>query len=245
MRLTRGQKTVRNLGLCVLLATLAYAALGFPPYTVRGMLERTERHYLLSGLEPVLVDRDSWRFSDDWFSRHSTLLLARTGDSYVAAEFQRHFLEVYSDRGRSLKMRQGAVCAAHSGTLFVAGDFGAAVSATAEVTVEGVIQIIDQDTGEFQSTFREPETFSYQGEKAGDGAFSFRYGDKEKLRHTDEGLAGAAYNRYRAYAKGDMDGGYSILHADLPVRVTLYGEGGEVLKTLELSVDNYELFSRW
>ena len=42
MRLTRGQQTVRNLILCVLLGTLSYTALGFPPYTVQGMLDRVE-----------------------------------------------------------------------------------------------------------------------------------------------------------------------------------------------------------
>ena len=43
MRLTRGQKTLRNALLCILLAALVYAMLGFPPYTVRGMLDRVER----------------------------------------------------------------------------------------------------------------------------------------------------------------------------------------------------------
>ena len=42
MRLTRGQKTLRNALLCILLAALVYAMLGFPPYTVRGMLDRVE-----------------------------------------------------------------------------------------------------------------------------------------------------------------------------------------------------------
>ena len=61
MRLTRGQQTVRNLILCVLLGTLSYTALGFPPYTVQGMLDRVERQYLLSGLEPLLVKRNTLR----------------------------------------------------------------------------------------------------------------------------------------------------------------------------------------
>lgn len=245
MKLTRGQKTVRNFLVGVLLWLAAYAILGFPPYTVQGMLNQVERRYLLSDLEPVLVDQISWSYRNQWFDKHSTLLLARTGDTYIATEFQRRLLAVDTDYNLSLRMHQGAICAAHGGTLYVAGDFAKAVSATAEVTVERIIQVIDEDTGEFQTTFGEQETFAYQGEKAGDGLFSFHYEEKEKLRITDEGLAGAAHNRYRAYVKGNTGGGYSILHADLPVKVTLYGADGSALNTLELNIDNYELFSRW
>ena len=35
-RLNRKQKILRNLLVCLLLAAATYAALGFPPYTVRG-----------------------------------------------------------------------------------------------------------------------------------------------------------------------------------------------------------------
>ena len=75
----RGQKTVRNLALCALLGALVYTMLGFPPYTVRGMLDRVERLYLLSDLEPVLVVRDSWRYSNNFLPHHVTHLIARTG----------------------------------------------------------------------------------------------------------------------------------------------------------------------
>ena len=58
-RLNRKQKIVRNLLACGLLGLAVYAMLGFPPYTVRGMLDRVERRYLLSDLEPLLVERSS------------------------------------------------------------------------------------------------------------------------------------------------------------------------------------------
>ena len=88
--MSRGQRTARNLALCALLGALVYTMLGFPPYTVRGMLDRVERLYLLSDLEPVLVEKSSMRYDGDLLAHHTTYLIARTGDTYVSTEFTRH-----------------------------------------------------------------------------------------------------------------------------------------------------------
>ena len=52
-RLSRKARIVRNLTLSALAAAVLYAALGFPPYTVIGMVYRMARRYLLSYLKPV------------------------------------------------------------------------------------------------------------------------------------------------------------------------------------------------
>ena len=46
MRLNRARKTIRNLILCALLWALVYTMLGFPPYTVRGMLDQIGRAHV-------------------------------------------------------------------------------------------------------------------------------------------------------------------------------------------------------
>lgn len=247
MRLNRGQKTVRNLILCALLAALVYAMLGFPPYTVRGMLARLERQYLLSDLEPVLAERDSRRYSSDLFSHHRTYLIARSGNTYLCADFTRHVLEVETDR-RWRNMSRDAVCAVCKETLYVAGDFTEAASAAAEVTVQRTTQVYDRDTEERTRTIGERKTFTYQGEKVNDALFSFYYREEGEPDSwgpwgPSNGLKEAACNWYRGYVKGE--GGYSILQADLPVKVTLYDADGGVLDTLELTIDNYEIYSAW
>ncbi len=247
MKLNRGQKTVRNLVLCALLWALVYAMLGFPPYTVRGMLSRLERQYLLSDLEPVLAERVSQNYSNEFFSHYRTYLIARAGDTYICADFTRRALEVQTAH-KWRTVSRGVVCAAHDGTLYVAGDFTEAASASVAVTVQRTTQIYDRDTDQRTRTVGERKTFTYRGEKVSDALFSFRYredGGPESWGAwgLNTGLEGAVHNWYRGYVKGE--GGYSILHADLPVRVTLYDESGGVLDILGLSIDNYEIYSTW
>lgn len=243
MKLNREQKTARNLVLCALLGALVYALLGFPPYTIRGMLDRVERQYLLSDLEPVLVEKSSRRYSNDFFPWHTTYLLARTGDTYVCTSSSRHLLGVWPERYRYLKMNREALCTAIDGTLYVAGSFEEAVSATAEVTLERTTQVYDPETEECETTYGEQRTYAYQGEKVNSQVFSFRYREEGDFRHDYTSLISLASQWYRFYRKGE--GGYSILHADVPVKVTLYGGDGEVLETLEQTVDNYEFDSTW
>ena len=238
MKLNRGQKTARNLALCALLGTLLYALLGFPPYTVQGMLDRVERQYLLSDLEPLVVERKSRRYSSDFFPWHTTYLLAHTGDTYVCTSSSRHLLGVWPERYRYLKMGRGSFCTAIDGTLYVAGAFEDAASATAEVTLERTTQVHDPETEECETTFGEQRTYAYQGEKVNDKVFSFRYREEGDYRHDYTSLTSLASQWYRFYSKGED--GYGIIHVDLPVKVTLYGGDGEVLETLELSADNYE-----
>lgn len=245
MKLSRGQKTVRNLALCALLGALVYTMLGFPPYTVRGMLDRVERLYLLSDLEPVLVVRDSWRYSNNFLPHHVTHLIARTGDTYVSTEFTRHGLEVRPEYRRNLAMSRDALCLGLNGTLYVAGDFAGAASASVEVTAQRTTRIYDPETEEYELTLGERKTFTYPGEKDGDTLFAFDYRedgpDNWGAWGPYTGLEAAAYNWYSVYIKGDKSGGRSILHCDLPVKVTLYDEAGGTLETLDLTIDNYEL----
>lgn len=245
MKLNRGQKTARNLALCALLGALVYAMLGFPPYTVRGMLDRLEREYFLSDVEPLLVERESYRSSSDLFARHITYVLARSGDTYVCASWCRDFLEVRPQLGRNLEMSRGSLCTALDGNLYVLGSFEEAASAAAEVTLERTTQIFDPETEECETTFGERRTYTYQGEKVNGEVFRFRYREEGEHRWDYVSLTSLASEWYRRYQKGDWDDGYSILHADLPVRVTLYGGDGEVLETLELTVDSYEFSNHW
>lgn len=242
MKLNRGQKTARNLVLCILLGALVYALLGFPPYTVRGMLDRVERQYFLSDLEPLLVERKSRRYSSELFPWHTTYVLARTGDTYVCTSSSRHLLGVWPERYRYPKMNREALCTAIDGTLYVAGSFEEAASATAEVTLERTTQVYDPETEESETTYGEQRTYAYQGEKVNSQVFSFRYREEGDFRHDYTSLISLASQWYRFYSKGEN--GYSIIHVDLPVKVTLYDERGEVLETLGLSADNYE-FDGW
>lgn len=248
MRLNRGQKTIRNLLLCALLGALTYAMMGFPPYTVRGILDRAERRYLLSDLEPVLVERTSIRYDNEFFAWHATYVLARAGDTYLCTNSSRHGLAVWAEYRRSAKMSRGAICMGLDGTLYVAGNLPPdAASASAEVTARRTNLTYYPDTGEYTLASGEEKTFAFQGEKINGEVFSFRYREgKGDAWGSYTGLEAAANGWYSGYVKGDE--GRSILHADLPVKVTLYDEAGGVLDTLELSVDNYELYgdgTRW
>ena len=250
MKLTRGQKTARNLTLCALLGVLVYTMLGFPPYTVRGMLDQVERQYLLSDLEPVLVEKSSMRYSNRFLAHHVTYLIARTGDTYISTDFTRHGLEVWPEYRRSLNMSRGALCMGLNGTLYVAGEFADAASASVELTARRTTRTYVPETGEYEQTLGEEKTFAYQGEKISDSLFSFYYreedADTQGVWGVNTGLEGAAYNWYSVYTKGASDGVRGVLHADLPVTVTLYDGGGGVLDTLELAIDNYELhYNYW
>lgn len=247
MRLTRGQKLLRNFLLCLLLELAVYAMLGFPPYTVWGMLEDAERRYLLSDLEPVLVERDQMTYSNVPFPFHTTYLLARSGDTYLWTSYTRHLLEVEYGAAAP-KLERGALCAALDGTLYIAGDFKDAASARVEVTAEKVTQVMEPESRECEITVQEGRTFTYEAEKSGDALLICRYRKEEwagrlwldRIPEEEYGLEEAAGSWYRCYVNGDTSGGFSWIHADLPVKVTLYDAVGQVLDILELSIDTYE-----
>lgn len=246
----RKQKIVRNLLVCGLLGLVVYTLLGFPPYTVRGMLARTEREYLLSDLEPVLVERKTRKYSNTVFQWHDTYLLARTGDdTYLCTMYSRRFLQVRAEQRRNLKMEKGALCMALDGTLYVAGPFQNVTAATAEVTAQKTTQYVTQATNTRETVRGETRAFTFQGERAGEALFTFQYrGEDHRSYNVPESeydLENAAEEWYSGYLKDPADEsegqGREILHADLPVHVTLYGGDGGVLGTLDLTVDNYEL----
>lgn len=247
MRLTRGQKIIRNMLLCLLLWGLVYAMLGFPPYTVRGMLDRMERQCFLSDLELLVVHKEPSIYQYKPFNRHLTYLIARSGDTYVSTVYCRQGLEVELDyHWEPNKVSRDALCTAWNGTLYVAGEFTEAASAVAEVTAQRTSRTYDPDTEEYELDLGEKKRFSYSGEKINEAVFAFCYrdGDVGPAYWPPEdgtGLEEVSYEWYSGYTKGY--GGRGILHVDLPVVVTLYGADGSVLDTLELSIDNYELHS--
>ena len=110
--------------------------------------------------------------------------------------------------------------------------------------------IFDPDT-DTRTVTRGPEqrTFTYQGEKVGEELFTFQYRGEDhmpawtgRVPESEYDLENVASEWYigRLVDAGE-DGGHSLLHADLPVRVTLFDEAGGVLETLDLTVDTYEL----
>ena len=238
MRLNRARKTIRNLILCALLWALVYTMLGFPPYTVRGMLDRVERQYLLSDLEPLLTVRESQKPRFQFFGRHTICLLARTGDTYVFTEWNRHFLETVHESRRELKMGQGVLCAAWKGTIYAAGPFENAASAVLEVTPELWKR----------EKLVKSKTFPLQGERLGDQVFGFSYPlgyqswtfeeyDPEDLPEEELTLYGACYAWYHE----SFDGGGSLRHGEVPCVLTLYDAAGAELARYDLSLDNYEI----
>lgn len=257
IHLNRKQKILRNLLVCGLLGLAVYAMLGFPPYTVRGMLARIERDYLLPDLESILVERTEFRYSMRFWNEteYNTYLLARAGDdTYLYTMYSRRFLKVRAEYRRNLKMGKGTLCTARDGTMYVAGHFGDVASATAEVTAQKTTQYYTQSTDTREIIRGETRTFTLQGEKAGEELLTFQYRGEEAhsrwnlddVPESEYNLEDAASEWYSGYLKDTANEserqGRSVLHADLPVHVTLYGEDGRVLDTLDLTVDNYELF---
>ena len=249
MSRNRTYRIIRNLLLCLLIGAVSYACLGFPPYTVKGMCRQMERDYLLEEpLEPLYSLREGSRYTND-YARY-TFVVARSGDTYLSFQYKQNFLQ--NDRFYQNifpKMSNSELCTGRNGVLYVAGPFENAASATARVTLEKTIMTFDPDTGERQIT-RGPEkrTFCFRGEKTGQDLFLFRYRSgkpnlwPELVPEAEWELEDVADLWYRSYRKGEEgSGSHGWLHDDVPVRVTLYDEAGTVLKTLDLSVDTYEL----
>lgn len=251
LRLNRKQKIVRNLLICALLGFCAYAALGFPPYTVKGMCRQVARDYFLEDLEPVYVRQEkSKAYYGEYLGRKNTFVLARSGGTYTAFQFQQHGLQNmrYYVRGSGVEMANGALCTAWGGTLYAAGPFEDAVSATAVVTARRQYAALGEDG--------EVVDFTLEGEKLSDGAFAFSYISPDhrwsRFEPGQDPLPGQeidlldAINLWYWKPLGEENGGgHSLLHADLPCVVTLYGADGGVLDVLELAVEVYELDDTW
>lgn len=247
-RLNRKQKIVRNLLVCALLAACVWAALGCPPYTVRGMCRQVARDYFLEDLEPVYVRREKVQYSGDDLSRLNTFVLARSGETYVGFQFQRHGLQnsryylMYEG-----KMANGALCTAWGGMLYAAGPFADAASATAVVTARQQYADLGADGPAVE--------FTLEGEKLGNETFAFPYISSEHFITRFWDRRGEVPGPEEEvdlldaitlwYWEADESGGYSLLNADLPCVVTLYGEDGGVLDVLELEAGVYELHDAW
>ncbi len=249
MSRNRTQRIIRNLLVCLLIAAVFYACLGFPPYTVKGMCRQMERDYLLEEpLEPLYSLRENSRYRND-HARY-TFVVARSGDTYLSFQYEQNFLQNWRYYQHVFpKMSNSVLCTGRNGVLYVAGPLGDAASATAQVTVEKTVRTFDPDSGERWTT-RGPETqtFTFQGEKAGDDLFLFRYRSDgphlwpEQVPEAERELEDMVDLWYRSYLKGEEGGsGHGWLHDNVPVQVTLYDEAGAPLETLDLSVDTYEL----
>lgn len=250
----RKQKIFRNLLGCLLLGACAYALLGFPPYTVRGMCRQMERDYLLQEpLEPIYVLKDSSRYVND-HARY-TYVLARSGNTYISFQYEQNFLQNWRYYQHiAPKMSNGTLCTARDGILYIVGPFEGVSSATAEITAEKTLVLYDPDTEE-RRMVKGPETwtFTLQGEKEGEELLVFRYRNgepdlfPEQVPETQQDLEDISDLWYRIYRIGeeeDTSAGHGLLHADLPVHVTLYKGFGDFVDTLDLTVDTYELHER-
>lgn len=236
MRLNRKQKILRNSLFCLVLILLTYAALGFPPYTVKGMCERQRREMLLPELEPIYVLKEKHEYSDDWFKRQYTFIIARCEDTYMSFQYDRSGLQNTTQYTRDLDISKGrgALCMARAGIMYVAGDFKDVHSAAAVVRATNGTEYRDFHL-EGQRLSEEVFGFDYTD---GQGAVYFFYLDDK----TEEEMNLGEISMYW-YRTPHGDNGYSYDRADLPVTVTLYDEEGGVVDTLYLEVGTYDLHS--
>lgn len=225
-RLSRKARILRNLVLSLLAGVVLYVAMGCPPYTVKGMVDRMARQYLLPNLKPVYVVKDSYKYDSDYlWGRHYTYIIARSGEDYLAFQYNTHLWESGLFVARFPVLSQDAFCAARMGVLYAAAP-GIRDAAFATATVE--------------TTRR---TFTYTGERLGDEVFGFSY--KEDQGPDLETAVDAEYreDEYSYTGQGGTVSGYTRVDADLPVTVTLYGEQGEVVDTLHLTVSTTDIVS--
>ena len=231
----RGRKTVRNFLLAVLLAFLIYASQGFPPYTVRGMCRQVQHDYLLGELEPLYVQRSWWHYAANRYQRYTTIA-ARCGETYTIFRYKDGLLGSHLDdwRNPNPAIGEGSVCRAWAGTIYAAGPFEEAASASAAVRVEKTLEVSGRVVG---------REFVLEGERLTDQVFAFPYetssqfyGDEDKA-YGDMSLPELVDLWYRRPApNGDVE---------LPCTVTLYGASGEVLEVFELTVTASGILSLW
>lgn len=241
----RKEKAARNLLVCVLLAGVIYAMLGFPPYTVGQKLKRLEQRYLLANLEPLYVERIRHRGSSQWYGRYNTLVIARSPEGdYVATAFEQDLLEIMEGIWWNEKLGKGNLCYVWAkGRFFVAGEnLRGAASATA------VVETRNRD-------------FTLEGERVGDGVFAFTYVAPDhdySVRSGNAPSVGPDGVTDLLYAIDlwywDLvreEGGslhYTFAYEDLPCSVTAYDEAGRVVGTERLAIGAAELdapFDRW
>lgn len=235
----RGRKTVRNFLLALLLAFLVYASQGFPPYTVKGMCRQVQHDYLLGELEPLYVRRDRIRFSSE--SIHYTTIAARSGNTYTIFRYEDSLLGSHRDWHQLRPVfGEGAVCTARAGSIYAAGPFEEAASATAAVLAE--------KAPEPNGTVKRRE-FVLEGERLAEQVFAFPYEHGHWISEEDdvdyeELTLEEIVNLWYRQATPDPEA-YTLLNETLPCTVTLYDEAGEVLETFELTVTTEGIRSWW
>ena len=242
-RWSRGRKTVRNFLLALLLAFLLHASQGFPPYTARGMCRQIQHDYLLGELEPLYVQRDWWHYAANRYKRY-TKIAARSGDTYTIFRYEDGLLGSHLDSWRDPNpaIGEGAVCRAWAGTIYAAGPFEEATSASAVVRAEKTLEASGRVVG---------REFVLEGERLADQVFAFPY-EMDHYTHADEDKAYGDMTLpelvdlwYRRPAPNADPGLYYSQNVDLPCTVTLYGEDGEELEVFELTVTTKAIRSGW
>lgn len=236
MRLNRKQKIFRNLLVSLLALVLAWAADGFPPYTVAGMCRRAERQYLLEEVEPLYVLNNQIDYSGEWLDTHCTYVLAKAGETYLEFQYERHLLQGHFTEPRSSRgnIAKGALCAARNGILYVAGPLADAASAKAVVTVKGDVP------GKPASM-----NFTFAGERLAEEVFGFSYYEGDARFHSfdfdgEYDLIEAAWDYHSTTYYG---GGRGLNHVEMPCTVTLYDEAGAVLDVWKLTIGTYDINS--
>lgn len=232
-RWNRKQRTLRNLLLCALLGTAAYVLLGFPPYTTGQKLDRLERTYMLEDLKVVCTGTDRYRYDNDWMDRRYTLVIARSpqGD-YVSSSWQQTGLEI-QEASWPAQPAVGGLCKVWRGGRFYVAhdDLRGAASATAVV-----------------ETSR--QTFTLEGRREGDGAFSFPYIAPEYRRSrfgrwdtvdpgTEIYLLEAVQLWYYEKEPGpDFD---QLIEQDLLCTVTGRDAAGETVAQVDMTISTVDL----
>ena len=233
MRLSRTQKTIRNLLISVLLLTIAWVSLGFPPYTVGGMCRRVARERLLEDLEPLYVLRERYHYSSDWYNTKFTYVLARAGDEYIEFQYEQDLLknQTYAPRGGEIARK--TLCTARMGTMYVAG---ALPPKTASAAAEIVLK-----EGEGESA---PVTHRLTGELLAEDVLGFWYADDMFYNfppyQDEDDLVELVWDYH---SRKHDSGGRGLLHAELPCTVTLYDEAGEPLEVRETTIGTYDIVS--
>lgn len=231
-RWNRKQKTVRNLLVCTLLGTAAYVLLGFPPYTTGQKLDRLERQYMLEDMNVVCTETDRYRFSNDWFDCWYTLVIARSpqGD-YVSGSWKQSGLQIEETPWPDQPVTGGICKVWRGGRFYVAhDDLRGAISATAVVETSH-------------------QTFTLEGRREGNGAFSFPYIAPEYRRSRfgrwdtvdpDEEIYLLEAVQLWYYEKSGPNFNRLIVQ-DLPCTVTARNAVGETVAQVNMTISTSDL----
>lgn len=215
MRLSRKQKIVRNLMACGLLTLLLYILLGCPPLTVRGMLARTQRDYLLPELEEVYVIKSRYQANYDLIRSRYTFIFAQAGEEYVSFGYRTHLLDSKRDVFRDVKLQKSALCVAGGMTVYVVSE--------KLREADSAVALVETSPAQYTAAADQPNggTYTLEGERLNEQMFTFSYAGTELTM----GLG--------AWYQPDT----------VPVTVMLYDADGGVLDTLFLEVGAHELKS--